>query len=155
MGELLSQALLATDEKEPEPAAHFVPLEVSNLSYEALAAVADHPSCPKALQATIRRRLALFLISWANQLRVTQNPYAFRETPLFAILRGYLEDENDQLQALLSEIAALFLDLHRKVPEKLRLEVRHTAQHFFEAWALQNPDAEEAEGWSRVLKANP
>jgi hypothetical protein len=152
MKDLLSQALVATDEEEPAPDSHFVPLEVSNVTYEALAAIASHASCPAALQATIRRRLALFLISWGNQLRVTKDPYAFRETPLFAILQAYLEDDDGQLQALLKENSALFLELHRKVPDKLRLEVRHTAQQFFKDWSERNPDQIESEGWKRVLE---
>lgn len=150
MGDLLARALAAEDDEEKEPIA-FLPLEVSNLCYQAVHAMASHPACPPSLQATVRRRLALFLISWANELKRTTDAYAFRETPLFSIMEDLVSQPDSQIQALLNEMAGTFLELHRKVPEKFRLEIRHAAQQFFRHWAQHNPDSPEAENWLKTL----
>ena len=151
MQDMLAKALAATDDEEDQPEAYLT-LEISNLAYEALAAMACHPSCPANLRSLMQRRLVLFLISWANQLARTDDPYAYRETPLFAILREYLEEGTEDLKPLLLEVSQLFLELHRKVPAKLRLEVRRTAQEFFRAWAEYNREKPEAKAWERVLE---
>lgn len=149
MNDLLSKALAATEVEEPLSSDDFLPLPVSNRAYLALSFLSAHRSCPGSLQPTVRRRLVLFLISWANQLRETNDPYSFRETPLFAIVLQYLEDP--ALQELLRETSELFLELHRKMPDKLRLEVRHTAQQLFRSWAEKHPEEQTAQGWLRVL----
>ena len=151
MQDMLARALAATEEEEEQPETYLT-LEISNLAYEALAAMACHPSCPGNLRSLMQRRLVLFLISWANQLARTDDPYAYRETPLFGILQEYLEEESEALEPLLLEVSQLFLELHRKVPAKLRLEVRRTAQEFFRAWADHNQERPEAKAWERVLE---
>jgi hypothetical protein len=153
MQDLLAQALAAEEEEEEirAPSA-FLPLEVSNLCYLALHAMASHESCPAQLNLMVRRRLALFLITWGNELRKTEDAYSFRETPLFVILEDYIPIEDEKVQGLLQEIAGQFLELHRKVPEKFRLEVRGAAQHFFGEWARANPETSEAESWRKVLE---
>lgn len=153
MQDLLAQALAAESEEESRAPTAFLPLEVSNLCYQALHAMASHQSCSGQLGGMIRRRLALFLISWGNELRKTVDAYSFRETPLFAILEEYIEVGDEQFQKFLREIAGLFLELHRKVPEKFRLEIRGAAQHFFEKWAESYRDLPEAESWRKVLEA--
>lgn len=150
MKERLARAL-AADENDTEARQNFLPLEVSNLCYEAVHAMALHPCCPAALRATVRRRLVLFLISWAKDLRKTTDAYAFRETPLFAILEDFLSDPDPQIISLLSETAATFLELHRKSPEKFRLEIRHAAQQFFRKWSSQCSGNPDAESWIKVL----
>lgn len=149
MKDMLAQALAADEEDDSMSVQEFVPLEVSHLAYETLAAMAEHEDC--SLAPTIKRRLVLFLLSWAEQLKETDDPYAFRETPLFKLLLGYLREEDPQLQALLDEVAGVFLELHRKHPDKFRLEVRHAAQQFFLAWAELHPDKREAASWKRVM----
>lgn len=151
MQDLLSEALAAEDPETPSSVSRHLTLEVSNLAYECMAALAEHPSCSPLLQGTVRRRLTLFLISWAKALQTTTDPYAFRETPLFEIVESYLEDPNPQLQSLLKETSQTFLELHRKAADKFRLEVRAQAQQFFRAWADRYPETSEAKSWSRVL----
>ena len=78
---------------------------------------------------------------------------SFRESPLFAILEDYICTEDEQIQGFLREIAGQFLELHRKVPEKFRLEVRGAAQHFFRKWAEANSGSAEADQWKKVLES--
>ena len=153
MQDLLAQALAAEDADETRAPSAFLPLEVSNLSYQALHAMACHKSCSDQLRGMIQRRLALFLISWGNELRKTKDAYSFRESPLFAILEDYISTEDEQIQGFLKEIAGQFLELHRKVPEKFRLEVRGAAQQFFRKWADANSGSSEAEQWKKVLES--
>lgn len=148
MSDMLSRALAATDE-EAQTSDDFLPLQVTNRAYRALAAIGSHQACPESLKPTIRRRLALFLVAWAKQLRRTDDPYSYRETPLFAIVTDFLDDS--ALQELLKEIAETFFELHRKFPDKFRLEVRHTAQQLFRSWAERHPGDPIAAGWLRVL----
>ena len=152
MQDLLAQALAAEEKETARAPSAFLPLEVSNLCYQALHAMACHESCPDQLKQMIKRRLALFLITWGNELRKTDDAYSFRETPLFAILEEYLEVTDERVQGLLREIAGQFLELHRKVPAKFRLEVRGAAQKFFGEWARLHQNTPEAESWRKVLE---
>ncbi|MFA5504611.1 MAG: hypothetical protein WC314_10550 [Vulcanimicrobiota bacterium] len=152
MQDLLARALAEDDAELRQPPTAFLPLEVSNLCYLALHSMACHNSCPEQLQKTIRRRLALFLISWGNELRKTTDAYSFRDTPLFAILENYLSTGDSEMQGFLKEIAGQFLELHRKVPDKFRLEIRGAAQQFFHSWSQSNPQSPEAESWKKVLE---
>jgi hypothetical protein len=153
MQDLLAQALAAEEKEQTRAPTAFLPLEVSNLCYQALHAMACHESCPEQLKHMIKRRLALFLITWGNELRKTEDAYSFRETPLFAILEDYLEVDDERVQGLLQEIAGQFLELNRKVPAKFRLEVRGAAQQFFGEWARANSESSEAESWRKVLES--
>lgn len=149
MNELLSRAL-AVDDRQSSEAEESLPLQVSHRAYLALAAVASHPSCPVTLRPTIRRRLVLFLLAWAKQLQGTNDPYSYRETPLFAIVAQFLEDPT--LEELMRELAETFLNLHRKYPDKLRLEVRYAAQELFRAWSEKHSRDQVAQGWLRALQ---
>lgn len=149
MNELLLRAL-AAGEEEKVPTEESLPLQVSHQAYLALAAVASHQACPPALGPTIKRRLVLFLISWAKQLQTTTDPYSYRETPLFAVVNRFLADP--ALKELLRELAETFLTLHRKYPDKFRLEVRYAAQELFQAWSERDPSDPVAEGWRRALQ---
>lgn len=152
----MQQALRAALNKDDESLVlpHFLSLELQNLGLEALAAVAAHPGCPAGIRAAVERRLALFLAQWGDDLARTDDVYSFRATPLFGLLEPLLENRDDELQRLLDEVAHTFLQLQRRHPERLRLEVRQSAQSFFACWAERRDEAANGDvlAWRRVLQ---
>lgn len=133
---------------------HFLSLELQNLGLEALAAVAAHPGCPAGIRASVERRLALFLQQWGNDLARTNDVYSFRATPLFGLLEPLIAAAEDELQKLMDEVAVTFLQLQRRHPERFRLEVRQSAQSFFQRWVDSRDEARTPEvgAWRRVLQ---
>jgi hypothetical protein len=152
----MQQALRAALDKDDQSLLlpSILSLEVQNLGLEALAAVAAHPGCPPGIRGAVERRLALFLQQWGDDLERTDDVYSFRSTPLFALLEHLLEPRRDELQKLLDEVARTFLRLQRRHPERLRLEVRQSAQSFFARWVEQREEAglPEVAAWRRVLQ---
>jgi hypothetical protein len=152
----MQQALRAALNKDDESLAlpQLLSLELQNLGLEALAAVAAHPGCPPGIRAAVERRLALFLAQWGDDLARTDDVYSFRATPLFALLEPLLQPRQDELQKLFDEIAHTFLGLQRRHPERLRLEVRQSAQRFFARWADCRQEASNGDvaAWRRVLQ---
>lgn len=128
-------------------------LEVQNLGFEALAAVAAHPGCPESLRSSVQRRLVLFLQQWGQDLARTNDLYSFRSTPLFALLEPLLDSCDPSLSELFEQLAAQFLTLQRQHPERFRLEVRQSAQSFFARWVEKNSQSQAPEvlAWRRVL----
>lgn len=152
MQQALRAALKEDDEDTGLP--HILSLELQNLGLEALAAVASHPGCPPGIRAAVERRLALFLAQWGEDLARTEDVYSFRSTPLFGLLEPLISARDDELQRLLDEVAQTFLRLQRRHPERLRLEVRQSAQEFFARWVEQRSevDSPEVTAWRRVLQ---
>lgn len=152
----MQQALRAALNKDDESLAlpHILSLELQNLGLEALAAVAAHPGCPPGIRGAVERRLALFLAQWGEDLARTDDVYSFRSTPLFGLLEPLLTGHQDELQKLMDEVAQTFLRLQRRHPERLRLEVRQSAQSFFARWVEHRDEARvpEAGAWRRVLQ---
>ncbi len=152
----MQHALRAALKKDDESLAlpHILSLELQNLGLEALAAVAWHPGCPPGIRAAVERRLALFLAQWGEDLARTEDVYSFRSTPLFGLLEPLISGREDELQRLLDEVAQTFLRLQRRHPERLRLEVRQSAQSFFARWTEHRDEARSPEvgAWRRVLQ---
>ena len=151
MQQALKAALDENDESLQLPA--LLSLEVQNLGLEALAAVAAHPGCPGPLRTSVQRRLALFLQQWGQDLARTEDVYSFRATPLFTLLEPLLETADQGLSTLLDQIVSGFLELQRRHPERLRLEVRQSAQSFFQRWVESKGEVAtpEVTAWRRVL----
>jgi hypothetical protein len=152
MQQALKAALKEDDESLILP--HFLSLELQNLGLEALAAVAAHPGCPPGIRGAVERRLALFLAQWGDDLARTDDVYSFRATPLFGLLEPLIEARDDELQKLMDEVAQTFLRLQRRHPERLRLEVRQSAQSFFARWVEARDQSRHPEvaAWRRVLQ---
>jgi hypothetical protein len=148
----LKAALKKDDESLALP--HILSLDLQNLGLEALAAVAGHPGCPPGIRAAVERRLVLFLVQWGEDLARTDDVYSFRATPLFALLEPLLVARRDELQDLMDEVAQTFLRLQRRHPERLRLEVRQSAQSFFARWVecRQGSHSADVAAWRRVLQ---
>ena len=151
----MQQALKAALNEDEQSLAlpHILSLELQNLGLEALAAVAAHPGCPPGIRAAVERRLVLFLAQWGEDLARTDDVYSFRATPLFGLLEPLITDRQDELQKLMDEVAQIFLRLQRRYPERLRLEVRQSAQSFFARWVDNRDEActPETGAWRRVL----
>lgn len=151
----MQQALKAALNEDEQSLAlpHILSLELQNLGLEALAAVAAHPGCPPGIRAAVERRLVLFLAQWGEDLARTDDVYSFRATPLFGLLEPLITERDDELQKLMDEVAQTFLRLQRRHPERLRLEVRQSAQSFFGRWVDNRDEVRmpDAGAWRRVL----
>ena len=152
----MQQALRAALNEEDESLAlpYFLSLDLQNLGLEALAAVAAHPGCPPGIRGAVERRLVLFLAQWGEDLARTDDVYSFRSTPLFGLLEPLIESREDDLQKLMDEVATTFLGLQRRHPERLRLEVRQSAQSFFSRWVEHREEARHPAvgAWRRLLQ---
>ncbi len=129
-------------------------LEHLNSGLKALGAIASHPLTSGNLKGSLRRRLAIFLQDWIRQLSETSDLYAFRSTPLFSILEPLIQADSGDLQELLDQAVLAMLLVHRRTPERLRLEVRQSAQSFLNTWVEhRDPGAHpEAASWQKILE---
>lgn len=150
MQEIMAQAL--ADESEDLTLPVVLGLDLQNLGFEALGSVAAHPRCAPAIKSAIERRLALFLVTWANELAVTNDVYSYRSTPLFELLQPQISEQNDPLQGLIDDGVQALLSVQKRAPDKLRLEVRQACQNFLSRWIqLRGPKNTTAVAWQRVL----
>ena len=150
MQEIMAQAI--SDESDDLSLPVVLGLDLKNLGYEALGAVAAHPRCAPGVKSAIERRLALFLVTWANELAVTEDVYSYRSTPLFELLQTQINREAQPLQELIDDGVTALLSVQKRAPEKLRLEVRQACQHFLEHWISQRETSNStAVAWRRVL----
>lgn len=105
--------------------------EDRDLSLRILGAVACHPDTPERLHRMVVVRLFSFLADWLDAVERARDLYAYRETPLWEILRRLLECRPGEQGLPLARDAALrLLEVHRRRPDGLALARRENAQRF-------------------------